>query len=418
MNEVFYPYYKKGDCEKAGFIKLNKALEAFPAYRLTVYYRIIMPLWATAYLFLVLIFDYLYHPNLIIEQHYIYYMTGVWALVMLQTGKTIQMALLSVIPFLIGFLIFRSVYVGYIAVVVLLSIFFAYSFDDNIAFETLLRRLQSKSGRSLAGKKLNIFRRIHSFLRYGFLALTPFFMLITIIAIMYNSEFSRNHVIIKYLPSPIDNLFLAFPLILVYTNISITVFGGIFSYLQNDFFTELAKRIRFKKENPRDFKKQELMINEKKSNNSTKSLPINPTDRMLPLNHAHIHNFRVALTFFSVDALLTIASTLGIAILPGVDLDKIATLSSLIKIPVYVVCIIRSLNRFPILMNIKVKVPFESATYTEEQKRETDLYTGLEQLFLRIQEQQMLHKDYVDLHGNHYLSYLSGSTNMEKRKYL
>ena len=75
LNKVMYPYYKEQDSEKVGFINFKRALQILPIYRYAAYYRLIIPLFGTAYLFILLLFDYHYYQDLVNDQKYIYFMT-------------------------------------------------------------------------------------------------------------------------------------------------------------------------------------------------------------------------------------------------------------------------------------------------------------------------------------------------------
>lgn len=417
LNKVMYPYYKEQDSEKVGFINFKRALQILPIYRYAAYYRLIIPLFGTAYLFILLLFDYHYYQDLVNDQKYIYFMTGAWGLCLVQSGSAMTMLAFAGIPFGVGFLFSGSLFGGYVATVVVLALFYAFSFEGSYVLRLFINKIEIDSGKTLNGDTLAFHERIFRYLRLGFLFSAPASMIYTLIKIVVRSEVSTSGFNLRYVDFTVDSLITGFPLILIYANISIMSFGrgGIFKYLQEDLFAELGKRILFKMKDPQGFKKQEEKMSEQiKGAKTNRYLPVRPTDRPLPLNISTTHRFRVALTFFSLDALLTVASVLGIKFIPGVDNQNIHTLSSLLKIPLYVVFLARSANRVQVWFAAR-GYAYDSETLKEETESELRYYRSVEQFLLSIQKQQVDKSEYFSVSGNKYLLSLAGYVEVQNR---
>ena len=420
MNKILVPYHKSMDCEKVGFIQFRSFLSVLCRYQLVAFFRYQMPLFATIYLFLVFLFDSFFSIELVNSKEYFYYFTGAWAITFLQPGKirsNIAIIIVIISSYFIGSNMSNSIFGGYVGVSFFLSLLFAYSFEDNFMFKLVNHQIKIETKKTLLGDKIGKIRIFFVWIGYFYQIIIPIFMAYSLYKIYINSEISKSHLSLRYIDFSVDNFFVALPLIIVFMNISLTTFGGIFNFLQEDFLKALGERILYKNKHLSSYIEQEKMLEKlaTSSDNKNLGLPIDMKDRLLPIDLVSITKFRIALSFFCLDALLTVTSVLGISFLPGINVDQIFTLSSILKVPIYIVFIIKSINRLMVYISIKKKWFIDSKTYKIEVINELKYYLDIKKLFKQIQKQNLLDQQYIDVSDNKYLLWLAGKAYFIKR---
>jgi len=416
MVGVFYPYYRRGDCGQIGFIPLGVLLSRSPKSWFFAYRRFILPWFATAYLFVLMVLDHVLMPGIVHEEDYIYYMTGLWFLVILMTGQALPILLATGVPFGIGYLVSNSVYGGYVAVAIVLSILFARHFNSNFDLSLQIGRVEVETGRSLRGERLRRFKRIRRWIvskRWPFVIIAVIFWLYTIIE---HYDFFPG-LALRAIPDASQSLVATLTLLPVFLNISLGFFVDISDYLQMDFFYEVGKILRLKREDLGEFRRQEAIIDEamrgRDRNPLRTPLPIDPTDRISDLERTSINRLNAALYFFSLDALLTTASVLDTYVLPGLNLDQIYTLSSILKLPVAILFVARTGHRIMAHYASRMKLHRDSETFRTEMSSARRYYRDLDRMLRDIQHQQITDDRYINVHGNCYLLALAGSADVQ-----
>lgn len=406
IGRIMLPFYKKGDSSQVGFVRMGDALRTYRGFIPEASSKFIIPVFATAYIYFLIVLEFYSSPSPTTDQSDLYFMLGLWALVMLITGPTTLMVITIAIPFFIGYILSGSIYWGCFAVALILAISFAYSYEDVFVYKLASNRVELETKMHLDGTRSRLVKIYASRI---FRVLTPIFMTITILAMVLRSGIVGITTTNFEVPS--TNLLLTIPLLIVFTNMSVRIFsGGLYKYLQVDFLTLLGELLRFSQENPEDFAKFDSHVQEGTNDLVHKGILLNSTDRIPSFSKASTPKFRAALSFYSLDALLTLSTVLGISIVPGLTPENVATISYTIKIPLYVVFLLRSNFRFLVWLKnrFNVETVTASVTYQEEVRDENRFTDSLERLLHSILKQQISQKGYIDASENTYLLSLAG----------
>jgi len=345
-DSILFPFYREGDCEQIGFVPFRSAVKRWPVYRLKIAVQFTLPLFLTFFLLIWICLEYLYPTPGALSSRGLVLGMALWLIVMVVELNVRGSLLLLALPFAVGYLFGRSLYAGYVGIAIVVGVAFLFEAVNIYMFELVGKRQQWKTGRSLDDRPLTRGSRSFILLQQGWLIASPLFMAFTLLQMALHSKVGAGDFLLSYLPAPPGNPSLAAPMALVFLNGTIVLlgFGGVFGFLQRDFFDELGKRILFKRENPEQFRKEEdEMSRAMPPPLNEPPLGIDHSDRVLPL--APTLGVHLALVFLSLDAILTLSTTLGVSLLPGIAPSEISTLSSIVKLPAYGVIIIGSILR-------------------------------------------------------------------------
>ena len=435
MMRLLLPFYKKGDCTKAGFLSMKSFARYSPSQGNIAYRKFIIPLFSTAYLTWLIAIE-SQNPNSTLDgSNDFYFMVIIWGFAMLATTSSLISSLLFVvIPFSIGYFLSNSIYGGCFATALILAIVYAYSYEEQYAYHLISNRVRERESPS----------RIKEFItnvRYLSLILTPIAKIIEIISnflpttlilfalinIIRNSEFSSEGIVLTYgFSSNSDDLLTLLISLGIFSNISIRLFSrGIFKYLQVDFFKVLGERLLFSMQEPDIFSQQEGMADSPvpTSSRSSGSPFISESDRIYQLSQMPTNGFRAAVSFYSLDIILTLATLLDFPIIPGTTSENIATLSTMIKIPLYILFIVASNRRLYIWFASKGMFGTNSVTVREEINMQREIQADLDSLLTSIieEENRVQHhenREYIDIDQNKYLLSLAGVEESEQRIHL
>ncbi len=407
LSVVLFPYCKKGDCTQAGFVPLGILFSKFPYFRRVASRKFIWPLFSTTYLFVLIILNYLAYPEWNTQGGPLKSVAVLWFLVVLLLGNIRLLLVVVVVPFTIGYLLFRSYLGGYIGVVIILTILYAASLDEVFVRDQTTLRVRLQSGRSLTGKPFNWFQKFKLRLSSsrGFLELAAF--LFTLYSFLENSNFSLDDLALRYISNRPDNPFLSLALVLFFINISLRIFNGVFDYLQTDFYAVLGRLIHLKHNKPEEYEKYEQTFDATLQlqgvNSYGSRLNLAATDRFFDLGKIDDYRFKITFYVFSLDVLLTAAAVLGIPIFPGLSLEQTTTLSTVLKIPIMIIFVLTNVNTWMLNRFSKNSPNYYAKIYRLEIERMHRRFEDLEKLLKLIQEQQPSDESYVDVGENAYL---------------
>ena len=425
MTRLMFPFYKRGDCTKAGFLPFGRVMKSYPSSAAGVAYsRFILPLFVTIYIAFLIVFESQTSNSNLDGSNDLHFMVGMWAFVMLVTGPTISILLFVVIPFFIVYFLTNSMYWGCFATALLLAIVYAYSHEEHYIYNLVSSRVKYDSKMRLDGSSsilIRLFSKIDYISRIVIPLLILIFMFIVIMRLISNSNFSMSQFTLLYADSTTESLITLLPITIIYINISLRLFsGGIFNYLQVDFLKVLGERLRFSKDNVGEFNEQENSINEQIKTSSEYNGPlIAATDRMYQVKQIPMSNFRTAISFYSLDIILTLSALFSFPLIPGTTVENISTLSAIIKIPIYLLFIFTSLRRFQTWFTAKTNIGINSVTFREEIQNELDFQASLKDLLKDIMEQQIAQMNrYIDIPNNKYLLSLAGTSERNRRIHL
>jgi hypothetical protein len=216
--------------------------------------------------------------------------------------------------------------------------------------------------------------------------------------------------VLRYAPPAGAGLAATLVMLILFNNVSLRVFGGLFDYLQLDLFALLGGSMRMKYEHPEQFA---AMDGRRQAEGAEAQRPLaglqnlRPSDRLFELRDVGLQ-FRNALHYFSLDLLLTAATILNIPLLPGLDMGQTATLSTILKIPVMVVLAVGILYGLQVALASRGKLDYPSYTYRQEIARGEQHARATEQLLRSVQGQRTGAIAYVDVHANRFLLSLAG----------
>lgn len=403
---VLCPFYQPFNSENIGFVKLAEAVKLHSKYRLTLAGRkILTPLMATTLVFLFMLFDYFLDPTLVKNSEYFMVMVITWVLILLVSDEFKKMIAILIIPIGIGYFIKDSIYGGYLGFAVGLGIYFFLAYKDVFFFNLTVNQVEIETRKTISGEdflsphgkyrkwekikeSLSIGRRqLHQLVLLSF----PFLHIYLLYKIFSSFDISKPTIELQYFDFSTDSLVVAIPLIFLYGNISILGFRSIHKYLQKDYFQAISEKIAIKKAYPKQFLEDEKRYEEKLKTQqlSGQDYTVNPTDRIMPLEIIPMNNFYAILTFFFFDGILTIATVLGIDFIPGIGLNEMGTLSSIIKIPFYTLFVYHCFKGF------------HTWAFHKE------IFFDLRKLLKEAQGEQIIkNKNYINASDNKYLQHL------------
>ncbi len=407
---VFVPYFRHGDCEQAGFVSMRALLARIPWYRITAY-KLIMPLFATTVLFLVMLLNYLAKRPALMQAPDLYGFALIWGLILLTAGAPFRTLLFLGIPFGIGWLVSRSLYGGYIGSAIVLAIGFAVSSRDNLLLSLVTRKVELETGRSLDGAPLTGLGRLIRRLRIPLWLLELGGIGFTLYSFAENSVFSLSDLALRYAPPQAAGLAATLVMLVLFSNVSLRVFGGLFDYLQLDLFEMLGSSMRMKHERPQEYADMHGSASGD-TGQTPDPLPggvpgVRSTDRLYELKEVG-PQFRNALYYFSLDLLLTAATILKIPLLPGLSMEQTGTLSTILKIPVMVVLGIGIPYGISIYLGATRGLDLASDTYRDQIAVAELRFHDTEHLLRGIQQQRTEASGYLDVRANRFLLDLAG----------
>jgi hypothetical protein len=409
LTAVFVPYFRQGDCEQAGFLSMRTLLGKIPIYRVTAY-RFIMPLFATTALFLVMLLNYLAKRPALLQAPDLYSFALMWGLVLLSAGAPIRTLLFLGIPFGIGWLVSHSLYGGYIGSAIVLAILFASSAQDNLLLSLTTRKVELETGRSLEGEPLTGWSRLIRRLRLPLWLLELGAIGFTLYSFAENSVFSLSDLVLRYAPPQAAGLAATLVMLILFSNVSLRVFGGLFDYLQLDLFVVLGASMRMKHERPQEYARMDGSPDGDfgQAQDPLPGVPgLRSTDRLFELKDVGMQ-FRNALYYFSLDLLLTAATILKVPLLPGLSMEQTGTLSTILKVPVMVVLGVGILYGITAYLATNRGLDLASDTYREQIAAGEHRAQDTEHLLRGIQQQRAGAAAYLDVRANRFLLGLAG----------
>lgn len=401
---LLFPFYQRGDAQRLGFAPFGAVLRRLRAFRLRTYYIYTFPIFSTLYLLILLTLSHVFIPFRSDTPHAVFFI-GAWAFSLLP-GSPRHLYVVVAIGFGAGFLFGQTALAGYVGIAIPLGIMFAAIHESNEVFEVARLRRALRSRRSLWNDPLSKAGIIWKGLQLFWLKATPWMMLITLILIGTQSEWTGEQIVLRYKPAALaDNPYFLVPLLFVLLNVSVRAFGGVFGYVQCDFLSSIGARVGFQRAAPDRFASSEEHGDPKSSVGADSTVAgefcINSHDRLLPLMHISPKRFNLAMMFLTLDALLTISSVYQTSFIPGVNPAQIATLSCALKIPFYILAIIWGFMRALPSGHASAEMP--NTQYMQQVYR--DLDSLLEQVQTRHGERS---RSYIDVSKNRYLPWMGG----------
>ncbi|MCW5840210.1 MAG: hypothetical protein KIT77_03115 [Caldilinea sp.] len=405
LGDVFFPYYRQGDCTQAGFLPLGRSLRFRNENRGFAAQRIVVPLFATSYMFMLLTLDFLLTPELATRGDYIYYMCAMWLFIMFMTGKELLRVLpLSVLAAAASYFATGTVFYGAMGALLPLAIFFALRFQDNFMVSLYEMKLQAQSGYSLDGNKLTYRQRRLSVAgqaitwgKWGF-----------VLAVIIYSVFAWAELHDFWLPDGVSGLASIEALYssrievlvaaMIFMILSLRIFGDIYAYLQMDFWGQLGLLLKLKLEDPSKYSEHEEAIDRQMGKippGTVRQFSANASDRVIQLRAVALTRFNAVLYYASFDILLTSLALYRIDV-PGLTADEVGTLAFAFKAPVLLLFVARSIS-----------IGYQAI---QARRGKNTVYLGLEKLLTDIQAQQVAGvsmRPYIDVTNNEFLLWLA-----------
>jgi len=430
MKRLMMPFHKQGDYSQAGFVPL-RIMYRNP-FSNPVFYRFLLPLFTTIYLVGLIVLESRYSDSSLDSWRDIYFIVGIWAFTLLFMRDIRYMVLIVLLPFVVIYILTQSLFSALFGAAIVLSILFAYSYEDNYVFDLTSSRIKFENGKNLDGSQANL---LFKYASYPLLLLkpaqqlldaayktilmvdrsfNPFAMLFTIIMTIINSNFQDLE--LTYTSSTSTSLAQTLASLLVYANVSRYIFRiDVFKFIQVDFLRMLAVHMPHSEESSNKLLEPEQNDDDQIENPSLNynGPLLSASDRFTDLSHIPTPIFKNAFLFFALDMILTLATLLSFSIIPGVSSEQIATLSVVIKFPLYVVFLTASAKRFYFWFTTKLKINPASISSQEEIQKRLDIQASLESLLKAMMKQQGDRSNYIDISGNKYLQDLAGKTGDE-----
>ncbi|MBK8920269.1 MAG: hypothetical protein IPM81_01990 [Saprospirales bacterium] len=164
---LLIPYYQPHDISQIGYIRFSELTKERPIYRIIFYHKLLLPIWAIIYLFILLLLDFIMPTSVEVSSDYFYFFVfalGFCLFDWLNMSRTIfRFCFLFIIPYLLGQYLLESTFGGYLAVAFVLSISVAFFLKDSVEFLFFKSEVEKQTKKSLTGKDLTKFTIDHSF---------------------------------------------------------------------------------------------------------------------------------------------------------------------------------------------------------------------------------------------------------------
>lgn len=393
LMQVLAPYYRAGSGEEIGFSTLRTVTLRWGVMRGYAVARIAMPVFATAYIFLLLCTDYalgLEHSD---------YLGLLWLLLLLviflSDRSMLKVLPISVAMAVIGYFFGGTYFGAYTGALLPLAIVFSLHFKDDFEFVFYRAKVESQTGRRLDGEQIPHIQRgiarLGPLFAWGRWLITLLFVVITLLTFAELFDYWLPDTSILFLSAiGLNSSTLGiFVLLIVFLNISWRVFDGLADYVQLDLFSEIGTLLAMKK-----YRADVFDSLDSKAGGMKDELGGVDSDRIIDLRGASLRRTMAVLYYSSFDVVLTSIALFGIDFLPGLTNGEVDVLAFGFKVPTLLVFLARSL-----VMAIEIG---------KGTSRNSPYFRDIEMLLRKIQWQQSTTgARYVNLAGNRFLLGLS-----------